>query len=165
MKTLHLDKFQEEINDRILERGSEYYLERRVAKEGSDGEWQFFSVEGSEPYKVRLKIEGNDVKDYECDCPYDMGPVCKHIAACLYSIKATKEKKRKSVAGEATPVNPHERRIISATQAAKGRYGYIDWRLPESWDKMPWKCLRMSSVGSRNMNWERKDASDFIPGN
>ena len=63
MKTLHLDSFEKEINDRILERGCEYYLEGRVTpiQNESEGEDCRFTVEGSERYHVRLFRLGNDI--------------------------------------------------------------------------------------------------------
>ena len=87
MKPIHLDNFENEISDRILERGYEYYLDGRVVQEHSDKDSFLFTVEGTEPYEVRLKLETNLIKEHDCDCPYDMGPVCKHVAACLYYIK------------------------------------------------------------------------------
>ena len=38
MKPIHLDNFENEISDRILERGYEYYLDGRVVQEHSDKE-------------------------------------------------------------------------------------------------------------------------------
>lgn len=127
MRTLHLDRFENEINDRVLERGSEYYLEGRVTPVQSDGGGCVFTVDGSDTYQVRLSIRGNSVDDYECDCPYDMGPVCKHIAASLYylrSLSKQKSAKKKKVRKNS---NPYERGIVSAIEFASYK-GYIDWR-------------------------------------
>jgi uncharacterized Zn finger protein len=38
-------------------------------------------VEGSETYAVRMTIKDDIVTESVCDCPYDMGPVCKHEVA------------------------------------------------------------------------------------
>lgn len=45
-------------------------------------------IEGSEIYKVELKIENNEINSY-CSCPYSEGGeyTCKHIAAVLYYLK------------------------------------------------------------------------------
>ena len=43
MKKLHLDCFEDEINERILERGYEYYLDERVTKEGTVGDDLFLA--------------------------------------------------------------------------------------------------------------------------
>jgi len=42
-------------------------------------------VEGSEfePYRVRVKFDGDLVESAVCDCPYDWGGWCKHIVAVL----------------------------------------------------------------------------------
>ena len=127
MKTLHLDNLENEVYDLILERGSDYYLEGRVSPEGKNGDWTEFTVKGTEPYSVRLKIAGNEVKEYICDCPYDMGPVCKHIAACLYYLRAEQKKKSNKKASTTGKMSPNEKRLVSAIRHAKGRSGYIDW--------------------------------------
>ena len=127
MRTLHLDRFEEEINDRILERGCEYHLEGRVTPTQSTGDDCVFTVEGSDTYQVRLSIQGNDVKDYECDCPYDMGPVCKHVAASLYYLRALSRQKSAKKKNGGKKSNPYEQRILSAIEFA-GYKGYIDWR-------------------------------------
>lgn len=124
MKKLHLDCFEDEINGRILERGYEYYLDGRVTNEGTVGDDLFFSVEGNELYEVHLCIKGNEVVEYECDCPYDMGPVCKHIVACLYSLLGRDQKMEDSSEEQVT--NPYERSILAAIDYA-GRRGFIDW--------------------------------------
>lgn len=129
MKTLHLDSFEKEINDRILERGCEYYLEGRVTpiQNESEGEDCRFTVEGSERYHVRLSRLGNDIHDYECDCPYDMGPVCKHVAASVYYLRSVSKQKSASKKKTKKNANPYEQQILSAIDYACYR-GYIDWR-------------------------------------
>lgn len=42
---------------------------------------------GSDTYLVLLTVENNQVIRYDCDCPYDGGPVCKHIVAALYQLQ------------------------------------------------------------------------------
>ena len=127
MKILHLDRFENEINDRILQRGSEYNLEGRVTPVKNTSSEVLFSVEGTETYQVRLSINGNDIQDYDCDCPYDMGPVCKHIAASLYYLRHLSVQKTRNKKKGKKNDNPYERQILSAIEFASYR-GYIDWR-------------------------------------
>ena len=122
MRPLHISKFENEIDSRILERGLEYYLDDRIQREDPMGDEYRFSVYGTDVYDVWLRIKGDEVVEYECDCPFDKGPVCKHVAACLYCLgKQSKMKKTKPV------TNPYEKRLLKAI-ARSSYYGYIDWR-------------------------------------
>lgn len=114
MKIL-LDEFEHQIDETILKRGFDYFKKGYVTDvdELGDGIYEI-TVEGSDTYTVNLNIQGNTVTEFECDCPYDMGPVCKHVVAALFylqkntfgsmesSTKTTQNKqKEKSVAGQA----------------------------------------------------------------
>lgn len=85
---LYLNRFEQQINDIILERGYDYFEEGCVTevKDLGHGDYEA-TVEGSDTYTVRLHLEGSQVTDYECDCPYDKGPVCKHVVAVLYYLQ------------------------------------------------------------------------------
>jgi len=83
-----LDQFEQVIDEKILQRGLTYF------KKGCVHELDKISpntyeavVEGTEDYTVRLTVENNVVTDYSCDCPYDFGPVCKHVAAVFFSLQ------------------------------------------------------------------------------
>lgn len=66
-------------------------------------------VSGTEEYTVQLKISNNTITEHNCNCPYDVGPVCKHIVAVIFhlqqdelelnqpSISKPRKKKTKSV--------------------------------------------------------------------
>ena len=83
---LSLKNFEREIDPTILKRGLDYYKEGRVTPMTElthKGETEF-SVDGTEPYEVTVTLDGDEVTDYSCDCPYDWEPVCKHVVASLY---------------------------------------------------------------------------------
>ena len=82
--SIHLNDFEQQIDPTILRRGYDYFQNGCVTdvKDLGDGDYEAI-VEGSDNYTVSLHIEGDEVTDYECDCPYDWGPVCKHVAAVL----------------------------------------------------------------------------------
>lgn len=66
----------------IAERGEEIYARggvRNLTFQGN-GEWEAI-VLGSQAYETSIRLDGEYVADYDCDCPYDWGPVCKHIVA------------------------------------------------------------------------------------
>lgn len=114
MKIL-LDEFEHQIDETILKRGLDYFKKGHVTDVNELGGGNYeITVEGTETYTVNLSIEGNAVRRFECDCPYDMGPVCKHVVAALFYLqkdtlditalpvkKATNKKKEKSVAVQA----------------------------------------------------------------
>jgi len=79
--------FERNIDSQILERGYSYFQNGHVLSfdEVDTGLWEA-EVEGTETYYVSIKTDKYKIKDWDCDCPYDMGPVCKHIVAALYSI-------------------------------------------------------------------------------
>lgn len=80
-----LDEFEHQVDGKILKRGFEYFEQGYVigVDELSAGYYEV-TVEGTEMYTVRLSIDKKVVSTFECDCPYDMGPVCKHIVAALF---------------------------------------------------------------------------------
>lgn len=82
---LQLNSFELQIDEDILKKGLSYFKHGYVTdvEDLGNGDYEA-TVEGTEDYTVRLHIEGNEVTEYECDCPYDWGPVCKHVAAVLF---------------------------------------------------------------------------------
>jgi len=105
-----LNQFEQIINETILKRGLSYFKNGHITDftEISNGEYEA-TVSGTEEYTVRLKIKNDTIVEHYCDCPYDMGPVCKHIVASIFYFKQdelnlnnqsksfTKRKKSKSV--------------------------------------------------------------------
>lgn len=83
-----LNRFDECIDQPILKRGLSYFRNDQVREpvEGAPGEFEAV-VEGTEPYTVRLVIDHGELVEHECSCPYDAGPVCKHVAAVLFYLQ------------------------------------------------------------------------------
>ncbi|HUW07475.1 MAG TPA: SWIM zinc finger family protein [Williamwhitmania sp.] len=44
-------------------------------------------MEGTEDYTVQLTLKNGVITEYVCDCPYDFGPVCKHVAAVIFYLQ------------------------------------------------------------------------------
>jgi uncharacterized Zn finger protein len=86
--TLTLANFEESIDPTILQRGRSYYANGRVIglSEIDTGSWQA-TVEGAYMYQVNVSIAPDGALDWSCDCPYDWGPVCKHVTAVLYGLE------------------------------------------------------------------------------
>ena len=105
-----LNEFEQLIDERILKRGLSYFKGGAITdfSEISNGEYEAI-VSGTEEYTVQLEISNNTITEHNCNCPYDMGPVCKHIVAVIFhlqqdelelnqpNITIPKKKKTKSV--------------------------------------------------------------------
>lgn len=85
---VHLSLFETEIDSSILMRGQTYYKQKLVQEcfEVDTNEYTAL-VEGSEVYEVYIKIKDDEVIEHRCDCPYDLGPFCKHEVAVLFTIR------------------------------------------------------------------------------
>lgn len=83
-----LNQFEQYIDETILKRGFLYFKNGHVHEpdEISPGEYEVV-VEGTENYTVQLTIKNGVITEHVCNCPYDMGPVCKHIAAVLFYLQ------------------------------------------------------------------------------
>jgi uncharacterized Zn finger protein len=84
---LKLKNFEELLDPIIVERGLQYYDEGAVhdLQKAAPGLWMA-TVNGTADYLVSVSIHRSVVNDWECDCPYDHGPVCKHVVAVFYEI-------------------------------------------------------------------------------
>lgn len=83
--------FENHIDPVILQRGKAYFEEETVydLHKSTKGIWTA-SVMGSELYRVKITQQKEHITDWQCTCPYDGGPVCKHVAAVLYAMKEEK---------------------------------------------------------------------------
>ena len=91
---IRLSDFEQQIDPVIRKRGYEYFRKGYVTEVEDLGCGDYeATVEGSDIYTVGLHIDGDEVTGYECDCPYDWGPVCKHVAAVLFYLKGDRTRK------------------------------------------------------------------------
>lgn len=83
-----LSHFEEYIDEPILKRGLSYFKNGFVhePEEIRPGDYEAV-VEGSEDYTVKLSIRNRVITEHSCDCPYDMGPVCEHVAAVIFYLE------------------------------------------------------------------------------
>jgi uncharacterized Zn finger protein len=84
---MQYDTFTEEIHALILQRGREYFRQGAVRNLAETPEGWTAEVAGQETYHVAITGTKQPVEWY-CDCPHDRGPVCKHVAAVLFAIRA-----------------------------------------------------------------------------
>jgi uncharacterized Zn finger protein len=83
---MRYDTFTEELHALILQRGREYYTHGAVEDLTQTPEGWSARVTGQEAYQVA--ITGIDTPlEWYCNCPYDHGPVCKHVAAVFFAVR------------------------------------------------------------------------------
>ena len=85
---LTLANFKQAIEPAIQQRGQRYYANGRVIAliEIDSGHWRAV-VEGPDTYQVEVSVSPDGVLNWTCDCPYEWGAVCKHVAAVLYALE------------------------------------------------------------------------------
>lgn len=87
MDGIDLKNFEQKISSTILKRGFDYFASGLV--EGlenlSDGRW-LAHVLGKDSYTVHVNILKTKIQGWDCDCPYNQGPACKHVVAVLHAI-------------------------------------------------------------------------------
>lgn len=85
---MNLQNFEQFVEDKIVSRGLDYFKNSDVRKVEKVSENEFSAVvTGSDIYTVYVKLDGNDILEYECDCPYDWGDTCKHAVAVFYKLR------------------------------------------------------------------------------
>ena len=115
-----LSHFEEYIDEPILKRGLSYFKNGFVhePEEIRPGDYEAV-VEGSEDYTVKLSIRNRVITEHSCDCSYDMGPVCKHVAAVIFYLEQEKlgltqnTKKGSSKKAKASSSKPSKRKTIA----------------------------------------------------
>ncbi|WP_167599195.1 SWIM zinc finger domain-containing protein [Chlorobaculum sp. 24CR] len=111
-----LNRFDECIDPPMLKRGLTCFRNGQVSEpvEGAPGEFEA-TVEGTEPYTVRLVIDRGELVEHVCSCPYDMGPVCKHVAAVLFYLRKDELglKVKKASTNSAGAKKPSKRKTVA----------------------------------------------------
>lgn len=112
-----LNQFEQYIDETILERGLTYFKNGHVhePEEMSPGKYETI-VEGTEDYTVQLTINNGIITEYVCDCPYDMGPVCKHVAAVIFYLQQDVLELNKKTKGANTDQasKPEKRKTVNS---------------------------------------------------
>lgn len=115
MIDMNISSFDTKVSSRIVTRGIAYYRDGHVTDFEQKSGFRFrATVEGSDMYEVEIKLDeqGNILYSY-CDCPYDMGPVCKHEVAVYFYLKNLFEDGN-VVETLATPKTPDLKNVLSA---------------------------------------------------
>ena len=72
----------------ILDRGIEYYEDGHVQDFSYSADEITAQVDGTDLYDVQITLDGEEVTDMYCSCPYAVdGRNCKHMAAVLFQFE------------------------------------------------------------------------------
>ncbi|KQT61418.1 hypothetical protein ASG52_00575 [Methylobacterium sp. Leaf456] len=73
-------------DEAVFARGRAYRDEGAVLDLVRRGDTVTARVEGSDAYRVTVRIDDGEVEDYACTCPYEWGGACKHVVATLLTL-------------------------------------------------------------------------------
>lgn len=78
-------EWENNFSKRILNRGFNYYLDGYVEDISITKNKIKAVVYGTHHYCVEIDLDGDEIKDMSCNCPYAQdGFNCKHMAAVLF---------------------------------------------------------------------------------
>jgi hypothetical protein len=82
-----LKEFEKDISSKLIEKGYNYFMSDCVDNldKVAPGLWMA-RVHGTETYIVEVRTHKTKIKGWDCDCPYNYGPICKHVIATFYAI-------------------------------------------------------------------------------
>lgn len=83
--------FEAHIDARILQRGLDYFHNGTVQDISASGHTWRATVSGTEDYRVKLTLQNERVTEWDCTCPYEGGPICKHVVALLFALQEMEE--------------------------------------------------------------------------
>ena len=93
---MYLDYFADEIEEKIIKRGEQYFTSGAIDELWQDSHGNYCAViNGAEPYEIKIAIDPNgQISEHACDCPYDWGEYCKHEVAVLLAIREARTDRR-----------------------------------------------------------------------
>lgn len=80
--------FESHFPSDILDKGLGYFTAQNVDNLVRQKNAWTANVCGTQTYRVEITTKKSEVISWSCNCPYDWGPVCKHVAAVLYAIRS-----------------------------------------------------------------------------
>lgn len=123
-----LENFEDWVPKDILRKGEDYWQKDNVDNLAQDGDVWEADVYGSKDYLVEVKVEKGEVKEWFCDCPYDYGPICKHVAAVLFEIREEVPEEELALAkkAEMRPISRGSQKESSAQNPIEEIIGKLD---------------------------------------
>ena len=137
---MQLFDFEKNITDVILSRGWDYYKYGYVKTINQDKKLYTAIVEGTNDYSVTVELdEDGSILHSECNCPYDMGPYCKHEVAVFYALKDMHEKPKVHHTEETnspTRDSKHDKLIKVLSSQSKEKLVQFVTSLTFEWDEI-----------------------------
>lgn len=89
---MKLKTFENDVDDKILERGHSYFKNDCIEDIERVGKYEFScTIVGTEEYDVYLRLNSKkEIIEHSCSCPYDWGNICKHEIAMMYYVREEK---------------------------------------------------------------------------
>lgn len=90
---MNIKDFERNISSKLLQKGRDYFDLGFVndLEKVAPGMW-CAEVTGTENYTVTVRANRSKINGWECNCPYDYGPICKHVVAVFYALAETLDK-------------------------------------------------------------------------
>ncbi len=88
-----LSTFRSHLPSDILQKGQDYWNNNAVDDLIETADGYEATVFGTDDYEVYVDVDNGTVEHWSCDCLYDWGPICKHVAAVLFEIEARNQSK------------------------------------------------------------------------
>lgn len=133
----------------IAKRGLHYFETGRIrALEETAPDSFCATVRGSEDYEVTVAFDEDGEAAFDCDCPYDDAPWCKHVAAVLYALEAGEYRRFTSGASK-DPLSGDMLAKRSATELA----ALIRAAAKEFPQVQAWLRARLSEPGNDLESW------------
>ena len=98
--------------DIIWKRGEDYFESAYVQNLKANGNIWSAKVHGTSNYKVKIEVSDGNMISWKCNCPYDFGPVCKHVVAVALAIS---EKDKISTGSKASGEKDKWEQILNDT--------------------------------------------------
>ena len=127
----------------ILDRGIEYYEDGHVVDFNYSDDEIIAQVDGTDVYDVQIMLDGEDVIDMYCSCPYAAdGRNCKHMAAVLFQFEEVLAGKDAEIEG-----NDIEEEVSSPIEDFYQRHQREKEEVTELISKIPEDKVRELLVG------------------
>ena len=82
-----LEDFESWVSKSMVSKGEYYWVDDTVQNLEQDGETWAADVYGTDNYLTEITIKGGQITEWFCDCPYDHGPICKHVVAVMFAVR------------------------------------------------------------------------------
>jgi hypothetical protein len=141
-----------------------------------------FKVKGTRLYTVIIRLANNNVDTTTCNCPYDLGTVCKHTVAALLKLEELSDNPEKATVlpntltqqqrkiNEPFELYEYENISFEFINRHKKKAELLDWQTRELHDwnfkftnnELTFKLIYKFSTGSHNVRIFKKSNKVYI---